>query len=91
MKGTTDEVVLEKNCGHVGVLPGEKVQMVRKVVGCGCVCVRVQEPAPVWLVGKDFAHYFPFSVSPASFLRTEAIFTQQHVNVSMYTVFVYRR
>lgn len=40
MKGTTDEVVLEKNCGHMGVLPGEKVQMVRKVVGCGCVYAR---------------------------------------------------
>lgn len=48
----------------LGVLPGETVHMIRKIVVCVFVCVlicvHVCAHVSVWLVRKDFAYYSPF-------------------------------
>lgn len=67
--------------------PGAKIQMIRKVVECVCV----HACAPVWLMQKDFAYYFPFPLRPVPFIWTRAVFTQQHMHISVYSVFAYKR
>lgn len=62
-----------------GVLPGETVHMIRKIVVCVFACVRVCAPAPVWLVGKDFAYYSPFPQGQSLFYGPEQSSQQHHV------------